>query len=95
MADEIGARLAAAQARVAELDTAAETAAPDVAADLQRQIEDTKRVAWADVWAIRARWARAEGRTEEADRLDAVSARILHPESPGPEAQEAPGTGPR
>jgi hypothetical protein len=96
MADEIGARLVSAQIRVAELDAAAQGAAPDVAADLQRQIEETKRAAWADVWAIRARWAHAEGRPEEAARLEAVSMRILDPESASrPEASPAPGPDPR
>lgn len=59
------------------------------ATELQRMKQETEL----EVLAIQARWARKEGRTADAERIEATIEEILHPKVPSnPETRPAPST---
>lgn len=83
MMADITAALQAGQAQVAALAAQLATAPDDAAAlELHRAIEQAKMDGQLQVLGIQARYARAEGRVEDATKLEAAMATMGHAAAP-------------
>jgi hypothetical protein len=71
MMDEINARIAAQQERVDALTQKAQAAPPTERLAILKEINESGAQLMLDIWRIQARYARLEGRTELAERIEA------------------------
>ena len=82
MTQSIDLAWAKAQADVALLATQIDAASPADRAALERRAEARKLAAFVELYSIQARFARADGRLQDAEALDSVVAHILTPAVP-------------
>ena len=79
MQKEIDAHLDEARAEVKRLTEGATFLPFEARHELNRKVSEIKKQTWADLYLIQARWARSEGRLDDAAQMEAIAERTLNP----------------